>query len=88
MGRRRGSDPTLLWLWCRPSATVPITHIVGLYALLHFAETVIKRVLLVETFHETCLSIMNTKCSGLRAPSTSDRTMRAGKSPSVLFKGP
>ena len=22
--RRRGSDPVLLWLWCRPAATVPI----------------------------------------------------------------
>ena len=24
MGCRRGSDPTLLWLWCRPVATAPI----------------------------------------------------------------
>jgi len=24
VGRRRGSDPELLWLWCRPVATVPI----------------------------------------------------------------
>ena len=24
VGRRRGSDPTLLWLWCRPAATAPI----------------------------------------------------------------
>ena len=24
MGRRRGSDPALLWLWCRPVATAPI----------------------------------------------------------------
>uniref|UniRef100_A0A8D0SLX7 Dynamin-binding protein n=1 Tax=Sus scrofa TaxID=9823 RepID=A0A8D0SLX7_PIG len=24
VGRRRGSDPTLLWLWRRPAATVPI----------------------------------------------------------------
>ena len=23
-GRRCGSDPTLLWLWCRPMATAPI----------------------------------------------------------------
>ena len=23
-GHRRGSDPTLLWLWCRPAATAPI----------------------------------------------------------------
>ena len=22
--RRRGSDPALLWLWCRPTATAPI----------------------------------------------------------------
>ena len=21
VGRRQGSDPTLLWLWCRPEAT-------------------------------------------------------------------
>ena len=24
VGHRRGSDPTLLWLWCRPVATAPI----------------------------------------------------------------
>ena len=24
VGRRRGSDPTLLWLWCRPAATALI----------------------------------------------------------------
>ena len=24
VGRRRGSDPELLWLWCRPAATAPI----------------------------------------------------------------
>ena len=23
VGRRRGSDPVLLWLWCRPAATAP-----------------------------------------------------------------
>ena len=24
VGRRGGSDPSLLWLWCRPAATAPI----------------------------------------------------------------
>jgi len=24
VGRRRGSDPALLWLWCRLAATAPI----------------------------------------------------------------
>ena len=24
VGRRRGSDPALQWLWCRPAAAVPI----------------------------------------------------------------
>ena len=24
VGRRRGSGPALLWLWCRPVATAPI----------------------------------------------------------------
>jgi len=24
VGCRRGSDPELLWLWCRPAATAPI----------------------------------------------------------------
>ena len=24
VGRRRGSDPALLWLWCRPVAPTPI----------------------------------------------------------------
>ena len=24
VGHRRGSDPTLLWLWYRPAATAPI----------------------------------------------------------------
>ena len=24
VGYRRGSDPALLWLWCRPAATAPI----------------------------------------------------------------
>ena len=23
IGRRRGSDPALLWLWCRPAASAP-----------------------------------------------------------------
>ena len=25
---RRGSDPALLWLWCRPAATAPIRPLV------------------------------------------------------------
>ena len=24
VGRRRGSDPALLWLWCRPAVAAPI----------------------------------------------------------------
>ena len=24
VGHRQGSDPTLLWLWCRPAAIAPI----------------------------------------------------------------
>ena len=24
VGHRRGSDPVLLWLWCRPAAVAPI----------------------------------------------------------------
>ena len=24
VGRRHGSDPVLLWLWCRPAATTPV----------------------------------------------------------------
>jgi len=24
VGRRRGLDPALLWLWCRPAATAPV----------------------------------------------------------------
>ena len=24
VSHRRGSDPTLLWLWCRPAATDPV----------------------------------------------------------------
>ena len=24
IGHRRGSDPELLWLWCRPAAIAPI----------------------------------------------------------------
>ena len=24
IGRRHSSDPTLLWLWCRPAASAPI----------------------------------------------------------------
>ena len=24
VGHRHGSDPTFLWLWCRPEATAPI----------------------------------------------------------------
>ena len=27
IGRRRGSDPALLWLWRRPAATLPIRPI-------------------------------------------------------------
>ena len=29
VGRRRGSDPELLWLWCRPVATAPIGPLAG-----------------------------------------------------------
>ena len=28
VGRRRGLDPALLWLWCRPVATAPIGPLV------------------------------------------------------------
>ena len=28
VGRRRSSDSTLLWLWCRPAATAPILPLV------------------------------------------------------------
>ena len=28
VGRRGGLDPMLLWLWCRPAATVPIGPLV------------------------------------------------------------
>ena len=27
VGRRRSSDPALLWLWCRPAAPAPIQHL-------------------------------------------------------------
>jgi len=27
VGRRRGSDPELLWLWCRWAAVAPIQHV-------------------------------------------------------------
>ena len=27
VGRRRGSDLELLWLWCRPVAVAPIQHL-------------------------------------------------------------
>ena len=27
IGRRYGSDPVLLWLWCRPAAAAPIQHL-------------------------------------------------------------
>ena len=30
VGHRRGSDPALLWLWCRPEATAPIRPLLGL----------------------------------------------------------
>ena len=29
VGRRNGSDPPLLWLWCRPEATAPIRPLAG-----------------------------------------------------------
>ena len=29
IGRRRGSDPSLLCLWCRPVATAPIGPLAG-----------------------------------------------------------
>ena len=29
VGRRRGSDPTLLWPWCRPAATALIRLLAG-----------------------------------------------------------
>ena len=28
-GCRRGSDPALLWVWCRPAATAPIGPLAG-----------------------------------------------------------
>ena len=27
VGPRHGSDPMLLWLWCRPAAASPIGHL-------------------------------------------------------------
>ena len=35
IGHRCGSDPTLLWLWCRPAATAPPGRLawVVLYAM-------------------------------------------------------
>ena len=29
VGHRRGSDPALLWLWCRPAAAAPIRPLVA-----------------------------------------------------------
>ena len=29
VGHRHGSDPPLLWLWCRPEATAPIQPLAG-----------------------------------------------------------
>ena len=29
VGHRRGSDPKLLWLWCRPAAIAPIPTLAG-----------------------------------------------------------
>ena len=41
VGRRRGSDPQLLWLWCRLAATVPIQPLV--WELPHAMGTALKR---------------------------------------------
>ena len=29
VGHRNGSDPELLWLWCRPTAVAPIRPLAG-----------------------------------------------------------
>ena len=29
IGHRHGSDPALLWLWCRPAAAAPIQPLAG-----------------------------------------------------------
>ena len=36
VGRRRSSDPALLWLWCGPAATAPIQPLA--WELLYAAE--------------------------------------------------
>ena len=41
IGCRRGSDPTLLWLWHRPAATTPIRPLA--WELPHSASVALKR---------------------------------------------
>ena len=41
VGHRCGSDPMLLWLWCRPAAVAPIQPLA--WELLHAEGVALKR---------------------------------------------
>ena len=41
MGQRRGLDPMLLWLWCRPAATAPFRPLT--WELPYAADVALKR---------------------------------------------
>ena len=57
MGRRRGSDPELLWLWHRPAAMAPIGPLAWEppYATGAALEKAKKKKNSLKTFHFYCL---------------------------------
>ena len=42
VGRRRSSDPKLLWLWCRPAAAAPIPPLALAWELPYAAGAALK----------------------------------------------
>ena len=45
VGHRCGSDPVLLWLWCRPAAAAPIGPLA--WELPHAAGVALKRKIII-----------------------------------------
>ena len=53
VGCRHGSDPTLLWLWCRPAATAPIRPLV--WEPPYAAGAALEKTKNIKTNKSTCL---------------------------------
>ena len=61
VGRRHGSDPELLWLWCRPAATAPIRPLA--WEPPHATSAALKRHTHTHTKKKKIFSLISWRCS-------------------------